>query len=65
MTPIEYVQTHPAVALVVTVCHVLMAEAIKEIQVPIIFMQAAQLGAWAVTITVGLITIYGFFNKKK
>ena len=65
MILIEYIQTHPIIAVIVGVIHIAFAEYLKSIEIPLIVMQFTQLGAWAVTITVGLITIYGFIKRKK
>lgn len=65
MTFIDYIQHHPIIAFMVGVCHIVIAETLPEAAVPIIIMQFIQIGAWGVTITVGLITIYGFFKTKK
>lgn len=62
---IEYLQSHPWISLLTGAGHLLFAEALSELQVPTIFMQLAQLGAWSITITVGIITIVGFINKNK
>ena len=65
MTAIDYIQSHPAVAFIVGVTHLIGALIINDLALPTLLMQIFQLGAWSVTITVGLITIYGFFKKKK
>lgn len=59
MTITEYISTHPKVALIVGVSHVTVAEVLKGWEIPVIIMQAFQVGAWSVTIIVGCITTYG------
>lgn len=65
MTATEYISNHPVIALVVGVTHIITAEFMNSMELPTILMQIFQLGAWSVTITVGIITIYGFFKNKK
>lgn len=62
---IDYVSSHPIIAFIVMTIHIGMTVAIYEFQLPTIVMQLFQILAWSVTITVGLITIYKFFKKKK
>lgn len=65
MTFVDTIQSHPTITLIVMIVNVLFAEYVKSIEIPLIFMQLIQLVVWGVTITVGTITIYGFFKKKK
>jgi primosomal replication protein N len=65
MNAIEFVATHPIVALTVGAIHLAVAETLYKLSVPTVIMQGFQLGAWTITIIVGLITIYGFLTKKK
>lgn len=61
---VDYIQHHPLIAFIVGLSHLVLAEALHEAQIPVIYMQLFQIGAWGITIAVGLITIYGFFKKK-
>lgn len=63
MNIINYIEHHPLVALVVTSGHLMASYALHNIEIPNIIMQAFQLGAWSVTITVGLISIIGAYKK--
>lgn len=66
MSAVEYIQHHPVIGFTVCLCHLVFSKLIiTSYQVPAIVMQCFQLGAWCVTITVGLITIYGFFKMRK
>jgi hypothetical protein len=61
---IEFISTHPIIAFIVMSIHLTVSVAIYELQLPIIVMQLFQIGAWSVTIIIGLITMYKFFKKK-
>lgn len=65
MTLTSYIQDHPLVALLVGSVHIITAEHLKDIEVPTIVMQLFQIGAWSITIAVGVITISGFLKKRK
>ena len=60
---IDYIGEHPAVIFLVAFFHVLAAEALTEAKVPLIVMQIFQLGAWTITIFVGLITIVSWCHR--
>ena len=60
----EYISQHPAIALIVGLTHLALAEKIlPQVEIPLIVMQLFQIGAWTVTISVGLITIVPFIKK--
>ncbi len=60
---IDYIGEHPAVILLVALFHVLVAEFLSEIQMPLFLMQLLQVGAWAVSIIVGIITIISWSHR--
>lgn len=62
---IEFIQSHPRIALFVGLTHIIAAETIHKIEVPVVIMQVFQLTAWTVTSVVGLITITGWLKKTK
>jgi len=62
---IEFISTHPIIAFTIMSVHLAVSIALYELQIPLIVMQLFQIGAWIITITVGLITIYKFLKKKK
>lgn len=59
----HYIAHHPAIALIVALFHISAAAAMHELEIPKIIMQAFQVGAWSITITVGLITILGAIRR--
>lgn len=59
----HYIAHHPGIALIVGLLHISAAAAMHEFQIPTIIMQCFQVGAWSVTITVGLITILGAVRR--
>jgi hypothetical protein len=65
MNILHYIESHPSIALVVGGVHLAIGHWLHTIEIPTIIMQLFQIGAWSVTISVGLITIYGFFKKTK
>ena len=65
MSLTEYISHHPIIALTVGTIHIISAHVITHFELPVIVMQIFQLGAWSTTIAVGLITIYGFYKKRK
>lgn len=65
MTIIEYIQHHPKLAFVVGAVHLASTYLISDWEVPTIVMQLFQVGAWSVTITVGMVSLYGTFKKWK
>lgn len=65
MTWIIYIQSHPKIALIVGGIHLFMAEYLNNVQIPEIVMQAFQIGAWTITMAVGLITIHGSWKKRR
>lgn len=64
MSVTEYISEHPKIALIVGLAHITFAEFLHNVEIPKIIMQLFQIGAWSITITVGLITIAGFLKKK-
>mgnify|MGYP003438028200 FL=1 len=62
---VHTIESHPAIALSIGVIHIIAAWLIKHMEIPLIFMQIFQIAAWSITITVGVITIYGAFKKWK
>jgi len=62
---INYISTHPIVALKVMICQLLLSFAVYEFQLPIIVMQIFQLMAFGSTITIGVITLYKFIKNQK
>jgi len=65
MSTTEYISHHPIIALFVGLAHLLGAFVVSTMELPTIVMQLFQIGAWIVTIAVGLITLYSFYNKRK
>lgn len=63
MALIEYIEHHPAIAFCVGIAHIGFARYLNTIEIPIFVMQLFQIGAWSITVLVGLITIYGFIKK--
>lgn len=63
MNLIDYISNHPKIAFIVGTSHIAASIWINTVEIPKIVMQSLQCGAWAITITVGLITIYGAFKK--
>lgn len=65
MSFIEYIQHHPKIAFVVGAIHLAASYSLKTAEIPSIVMQLFQVGAWTVTITVGIVSLYGTFKKHK
>ena len=65
MNLIELIQANPKSGAVIAIINLLLAESISEVQIPTIFMQCFQLMAWAITISVGLITLIGIYKNRK
>lgn len=70
----ETLQTHPIVGSVITIGCIFVSAFIKfitfspvfiEVGLPLIVMDIAQLLAWLSAVVVGVITVFGFFKKKK
>lgn len=64
MQLINYIEEHPKVSLSVGIIHLFTAHSLTSFRIPVIIMQTFQLGAWIITIAVGLITIHGFIKKQ-
>lgn len=63
---IDFISTHPIISLIVMLSiHLGASVAIYELQLPLIVMQLFQIAAWAVTVLVGIITVYKFIKGKK
>lgn len=62
---IEYISSHPKIALCVMIVHLAGTFVIRDFQLPIIIMQVFQLLAFSATITIGVITAYKFFKSDK
>jgi hypothetical protein len=62
---IELIKDRPVIALCVGLSHIGFAGWLHTVEIPNIIMQILQALAWCTTITVGLITIYGFIKKKR
>ncbi|MEK6882524.1 MAG: hypothetical protein AABY22_23080 [Nanoarchaeota archaeon] len=60
---IDYIGMHPKVILLIGVFHILAAEILQELQIPLIIMQSFQIGAWLITSIVGLITIVSWCHR--
>ncbi len=63
MALIDYIEHHPSIAFCVGIVHIGLARFLHSVEIPLIVMQLFQIGAWTITIVVGLITIYGFIKK--
>lgn len=61
----DYISSHPAIALTVGLAHLGFAEILYKLEVPLFVMQVFQMGAWSVTIIVGLVTLHGWIKKRK
>lgn len=59
-----HICAHPKAALITGISGLTLAEFLHEATIPPIIMQGFQVLAWAVTITVGLITIVGAVRKR-
>ncbi len=62
---VEFISTHPLIAFIVMSIHLTVSIVLYELQIPLIVMQIFQIGAWTITILVGLVTLYKFIKKKK
>lgn len=60
-----YLSSKPLVALVWGFIHLTFAHALYTWKIPTLIMQILQCGAWATTISVGIITLYGAYKRRK
>lgn len=65
MNLIDQISHHPKVAFVIGGIHLVASYALKTLEIPTIVMQLFQLGAWCITITVGAVSLYGIYKKRK
>jgi hypothetical protein len=63
MTVTEYISHHPVIAFCVGVVHIAATVALNELSVPLFIMQCFQIGAWSITILVGLITTVSWTHR--
>lgn len=68
-TPVEFITSHPKFAFMAAIVANLGAFHVNDLsilfhwQIPLIVMQVFQIGAWTVTIILGMISIHKWANK--
>lgn len=64
MNLVHNIENHPLIALPVCLIHLGIAQLLNKFPaIPEIIMQLFQILAWSITITVGVISIYGTYKK--
>lgn len=61
--PVEYIGHHPAIALCVCTIHLIITKTLLSMHVPPIVMECFQIGAWTVTILVGVVTLLSWSHR--
>ena len=65
MSLINYIEHNPVIALIVGGIHLAASYSLHSLEIPTVIMQVFQIGAWSVTMVVGVISIYGAYKKHK
>jgi hypothetical protein len=66
MSLLHYIENHPLTGFALTGGHFLIGKKVGDIpayHLPPVLIESFQVGAYSVSITVGLITVYGFYKK--